>query len=136
MRFPVLPGTAVHGGVFFGKVSDDQYTFSSVNNKTGGYHMLLRGNGDFQLYTHTAGVTTGTQLATVNAGTILANTVYSFEVEVNATQVIARALDTPTVRTLTVSDTTYRGKYWGIHNGSLTDPTTIPRFRTGVIVQT
>lgn len=136
MRYPLLPATGVHGGIFFGKASDDQYTFSSTNNKTGGYHVLLRGNGDFQIYTHTAGVASGTQLANINAGTILANTVYSFEVEINATQVIARALDTPTVRTLTVSDTTYRGRYWGIHNGSITDATTIPRFRTGVIVQT
>lgn len=128
MKYRTVPGSALHAGTFFGKASDDKYQFSQAN-ASGGYHFLLRGNGDMQLYTHTAGVGPGTQLDTINVGTLVADTWYSFEIDVTPSQVIVRALNTPTVVTRTVNNTTYRGLYFGIHNGSLTDSNTIPRFR-------
>lgn len=135
MKYRTVPGATLHAGLFFGKTSDDKYVFSSTSNVSGGYHWLLRGNGDMQLYTHTAGVASGTQLDTTNVDTLVADTWYSFEIDVTPTQVIVRALNTPTVVTRTVNNTAHRGLYFGIHNGSLTDSNTIPRFRDLSITQ-
>jgi glycerophosphoryl diester phosphodiesterase len=133
MMYPVLPTSTLHSGFYFGKASDDMYTFSSTSNVTSGYHSAFRGNGDMQLYTHTAGVATGTQLNTVSTATPIAGTWMTFEIEVNPTQVILRRTDGTPV-TLTTATTTFRGGYFGFHNGSLTDITSCPRFRNITVV--
>lgn len=133
MMFPVVPASSLHAGIYFGKAADDMYTFSSTANTSGGYHMLLRGAGDMQFYKHAAGVASGTQLDTVLTATPVAGGWMSFEAEVNATQVVLRRIDgTAVVRT--VANTDFRGGYFGLHNGSLTDTTTAPRWRNVKVV--
>ncbi|WP_225794801.1 glycerophosphodiester phosphodiesterase [Streptomyces aculeolatus] len=118
MKWDTVPAASQHSGVAFGKASDDKYQFSTAN-ASGGYHALIRGNGDIQLYTHTAGVTTGTQLGTLATVAPVASTPMTFEIEVTSTQVILRRTDVgPYV--LTVNNTAYRGRYWHVTNGSVT----------------
>lgn len=104
MKYKVPPGPTVHGGYYFGKASDDPYRFTTANT-SGGYHVVMRASGDMQLYRHTVGVTTGTQIGST----------------------IATAAP--------VADITYRGGYHGLSNGSITDLTTRPFWRNLVITQ-
>jgi glycerophosphoryl diester phosphodiesterase len=135
MMFPILPAVAEHAGIAFGKVSDDVYTFGSAN-KTGGYHVLLRGDGDLQLYTHTAGVGSGTQIGSSNVSVPdpanpVAGVWMSFNVVVTPTNITVNRTDV--AKTFTVADTTYRGGYIHLLAGNVADATKTARFRNVVI---
>lgn len=124
MKWDTVPAASQHSGVAFGKASDDKYQFS-VANASGGYHALVRGSGDIQLYTHTAGVTTGTQLGTLATVAPAAGVYMTFEIEVTATQVILRRTDVGPY-TLTVNNVTHRGRYWHVTVGSVNSLTNKP----------
>lgn len=135
MKWDSLPGATDHAGIVFGKVSDDEYQFGSPN-KTGGYHLLVRGDGDFQLYTHTAGVATGTNLA--NIGNTLpapvAGVWMTFEVNVTATHVICTRTDSTPDVVINQADTTYRGGYFHLVGGNTSDNTKTAHFRNVEVV--
>ncbi|CAH9419510.1 hypothetical protein SGL43_06565 [Streptomyces globisporus] len=135
MKYKVLPGATVHGGYYFGKASDDPYRFTTAN-ATGGYHLVMRASGDMQLYRHTSGVTTGTQIGSTIATTApVADTAMSFQIDVTPTTVEARRTDGTGWTTGPIADTTYRGGYHGLSNGSITDLATRPYWRNLIITQ-
>ncbi|WP_097932531.1 MULTISPECIES: glycerophosphodiester phosphodiesterase [unclassified Streptomyces] len=136
MKFKVLPGTSTfHSGIYFGKQSDDPYRFSTAN-ATGGYHLVMRANGQMQLNKHTAGSTSGTTLGSVVATTApVADTAMSFQVDVTSTTVEVRRTDGVGWTTGALADTTYRGGYFGLSNGSITDVATRPYWRNLVVTQ-
>ncbi|MFD3740465.1 glycerophosphodiester phosphodiesterase [Streptomyces sp. NPDC058629] len=135
MKFKVLPSSTLHGGIYFGKLSDDAYRFSQ-SNATGGYHLVMRANGQMQLNRHTAGVTSGTTLGSAVSTTApVADTAMSFEVDVTPTTVEVRRTDGVGWTTGALADTTYRGGYFGLSNGSITDVATRPYWRNLVVTQ-
>ncbi|MCX4606858.1 glycerophosphodiester phosphodiesterase [Streptomyces anulatus] len=135
MKYKVPPGSTVHGGYYFGKASDDPYRFTTANT-SGGYHVVMRASGDMQLYRHTAGVTTGTQIgSTIATAAPVADTAMSFQIDVTPTTVELRRTDGTGWTTGPIADTTYRGGYHGLSNGSITDLTTRPFWRNLVITQ-
>ncbi|WP_327335841.1 glycerophosphodiester phosphodiesterase [Streptomyces sp. NBC_01324] len=135
MKHKVLPASTLHGGFYFGKVGDDAYRFGT-SNTTGGYHMVLRASGDMQLYRHTAGSTTGTQIgSTIATAAPVADTAMSFQINVTPTTVELKRTDGAGWTTGAIADTTYRGGYCGLSNGSVTDVTTRPYWRRLVITQ-
>lgn len=126
MTWDTIPGTNLHSGIAFAKPDDEQYVFSGANS-TGGYHVVLRNNGTLQLYRHDAGVTTGVQLATAGTETPVAGVPMTFEVEVTATDITVTRTDVGPY-SINSSDTTYRGRYWHLSPGSVTDLNTTPYF--------
>lgn len=135
MKYKVLPASTVHGGFYFGKASDDPYRFGTANT-SGGYHVVMRASGDMQLYRHTAGVTAGTQIGSTIATTApVADTAMSFQIDVTPTTVELRRTDSTGWTTGPIADTTYRGGYHGLSNGSITDLATRPHWRNLVITQ-
>ncbi|MFJ6316096.1 glycerophosphodiester phosphodiesterase [Streptomyces californicus] len=135
MKFKVLPSSTLHGGIYFGKQSDDPYRFSQ-SNVTGGYHLVMRANGQMQLNKHTAGTTSGTTMGSVIATTApTADGVMSFQVDVTPTTVEVRRTDGTGWTTGALADTTYRGGYFGLSNGSITDVATRPYWRNLVVTQ-
>ncbi|MEV6791237.1 glycerophosphodiester phosphodiesterase family protein [Streptomyces sp. NPDC051320] len=128
MKWDTLPAATLHSDVAFCKASDDSFQFSGPNNASGGYHMVLRGNGDMQLYKHAAGVVSGTQLGSVATEAPVASTDMTFEIEVSPTQVILRRTDVGPY-TLTVANTDFRGQYWHLSNGSVTSLATQPKWK-------
>lgn len=128
MMWDGLPGATQHSGIAFGKVDDSKYAFNSAN-ATGGYHMLLRGNGDMQLYTHTAGVTSGTQLGTTATAAPTAGAWMTFELQVTPTQLILTRTDVEPDVTLTVTNSTYRGGYLHVSTGSVDNLANKPHWR-------
>ncbi|MFB7222366.1 glycerophosphodiester phosphodiesterase family protein [Streptomyces sp. NPDC056227] len=135
MKYKVLPAATIHGGVYFGKAADDVYRFGT-SNTTGGYHVVMRGSGDMQLYRHTAGSTTGTQIgATITTTAPVADGAMSFQIDVTPTTVELRRTDGTGWTTGPIADTTYRGGYLGLSNGSITDLNTRPYWRNLVITQ-
>ncbi|MFI5739200.1 glycerophosphodiester phosphodiesterase [Streptomyces anulatus] len=135
MKFKVLPSATLHGGIYFGKQSDDPYRFSQ-SNVTGGYHLVMRANGQMQLNKHTAGVTSGTTMGSVIATTApVADAAMSFQLDVTPTTVEVRRTDGAGWTTGALADTTYRGLYFGLSNGSITDVTTRPFWRNLVVTQ-
>ncbi|MFE9461730.1 glycerophosphodiester phosphodiesterase [Streptomyces californicus] len=135
MKYKVLPGATVHGGFYFGKTADDPYRFGTANT-TGGYHVVMRASGDMQLYRHTAGVTAGTQVGSTIATTApVADSPMSFQINVTPTTVELRRTDSTGWTTGAIADTTYRGGYAGLSNGSITDLATRPFWRNLVITQ-
>jgi glycerophosphoryl diester phosphodiesterase len=135
MKFKVLPAATLHGGIYFGKASDDPYRFSQAN-ATGGYHLVMRANGQLQLNKHTAGVTAGTTMGTAIQTTApVADAAMSFQVDVTPTTVEVRRTDGAGWTTGALADTTYRGLYFGLSNGSITDAATRPYWRNLSVTQ-
>ncbi|MFF4338070.1 glycerophosphodiester phosphodiesterase [[Kitasatospora] papulosa] len=135
MKYKVLPAATVHGGFYFGKASDDVYRFGTANT-TGGYHLVMRASGDMQLYRHTAGVTAGTQIgSTIATAAPVADTAMSFQIDVTPTTVELRRTDGAGWTTGPIADTTYRGGYIGLSNGSITDLATRPFWRNLLVTQ-
>lgn len=135
MMWPVLPTGTLHAGLYFGAADDAKHTFNLAND-TASYRMELRPNsGAMQLYTVASGATGGVQVGSdvTTSGALVAAAWYSYEIEVNATQVILRRTDS-TGWSGTFANTAFRGGYLGIHTGSLTDVLTIPRYRNFKIV--
>lgn len=135
MMYPVIPAASFHAGVAFGKVSDDEYQFGSAN-KTGGYHVLIREDGDMQLYTHAPLSGSGTQIGAANIGAgspnnPVAGTWMKFEIEVTATNVIFRRMDVAPVlaQEVNVANVAYRGGYFHLLAGNTTNPAAIAHFR-------
>jgi glycerophosphoryl diester phosphodiesterase len=133
MMYETAPVSTEHAGIAFGKVSDDIYRFSQANT-SGGYHMAIRGNGDMQLYTHTAGVTAGTQLGTtVATAAPTAGGWMSFTIQVTPTQIILTRTD-GTPASITVSNTAFRGGYFHLSTGSISTTATKPHWRNVSVV--
>ncbi|KQX27684.1 glycerophosphodiester phosphodiesterase [Streptomyces sp. Root63] len=135
MKYKTLPAATVHGGFYFGKVTDDGYRFSTAN-ASGGYHVVMRASGDMQLYRHTAGSTTGTQIgSTITTTAPIADTAMSFQINVTPTTVELKRTDGVGWTTGPLADATYRGGYLGLSNGSVTDLATRPYWRNLIITQ-
>ncbi|MDP5310398.1 glycerophosphodiester phosphodiesterase [Streptomyces poriferorum] len=136
MRFEGIPAlTTEHAGVYFGKASDDAYRFGTAN-ATGGYHVVMRANGQLQLNRHTAGVTTGTTIGGIQpTDAVVANQAMSFQIDVTPTTVELRRTDGTGWTTGPIADTTYRGGYFGLSNGGITNLATKPHWRNLVITQ-
>lgn len=135
MMYPVLPAASFHAGLAFGKVSDDEFQFGSAN-KTGGYHALIRDDGDMQIYTHAPLTGSGTQIGAANVGAgspnnPVAGTWMKFELEVTATNVIFRRMDIAPVlaQEVNVANTAFRGGYFHILAGNTTNAAAIAHFR-------
>lgn len=128
MMFEGVPPSTQHAGIAFGKPDDSKYQFNTANS-SGGYHIVFRGNGDMQLYTHTAGITSGTQLGTVATAAPTAGQWMTFEIDVTATQVIVRRTDVDPDVTLTVDNIAYRGGYVHLSTGSVDSLANKPHWR-------
>lgn len=130
MYWPVLPTGTLHAGLYFGAANDAKHVFG-VANATGCYRMEIRPNsGAMQLYTVASGATSGVQVGSdvTTSGALSAATWYSYAIDVTATTVKLARTDS-TGWSFTFSTSAYSGDYLGIHNGSLTDTATLPRYR-------
>ncbi|MGW5928092.1 glycerophosphodiester phosphodiesterase family protein [Streptomyces anulatus] len=129
MKYKIVPTATTHGGYYFGKAADDPYRFSTAN-ASGGYHVVMRGGGDMELYRHTAGSTSGTRLgAIIPTAPPVADMAMHFEILVTPSTVELRRTDGTGWTTGPIADTTYRGGYHGLSNGSTTDLTARPWWR-------
>ncbi|CAM5264493.1 glycerophosphodiester phosphodiesterase [Streptomyces badius] len=126
----------VHGGLYFGKASDDPYEFNTIN-PSAGYHLILRHNGVLRLYRHVTTQTGGIQLG---AGDILtdapvAGQSMTIQIDVTPTTIEARRLGNPIWTTGPIADASYRGGYFGLSNGSISDTAARPHWRNLIITQ-
>ncbi|WP_063886224.1 MULTISPECIES: glycerophosphodiester phosphodiesterase [unclassified Streptomyces] len=128
MKYEGTIPTNEHAGVAFGKADDSTYLFNTANS-AGGYHMVFRGSGSLELYSHTAGVTSGTSLATAASAAPVANQWMSFRVDVTPALVsITRTDVTPNV-TVSSTNGTYRGGYVHVSGGNVGLIGNRPRWR-------
>lgn len=131
MYWPVLPVGTLHAGIYFAETDDTKHKFNDTGNAAMCYRFEIRPNsGVMQLYTVTPGVAAGTQIGAdvPTSGALSAATWYSYRAEVTATTVTLKRTDGAGWSGL-FTDSFVRGFYLGIHNGSLTDTATIPRYR-------
>jgi glycerophosphoryl diester phosphodiesterase len=134
MKFEAAPASTEHAGVAFGKLADDPYLFGTAN-PSGGYHMVLRGSGDMQLFSHAADSTTGTQLgSTVATPAPVAGQWMTFQIDVTPTQVILRRTDPEPDLEVVSGNTDYRGTYVHLSAGSVSTLTSRPRWKDFSIV--
>lgn len=120
---------ALHGGLYLGKAADDVYEFS-VLNATAGYHWLIRQNGFMRFSRHVVGQTGGITIgADVQTDPPVAGQSMSFQIDITPTTVESRRLGNPLWTTGVVADTTNRGGYFGLSNGSITDVAVRPFWR-------
>ncbi len=111
MRWAVLPtDLTTHGDFIFGQADDVKYTHQSTAN-TSGYHVVFRANGQLQLFTHTNGVSTGTQIgSTIATTTPVAGTWMTFSLTVTPTNVSVQRVDDASAP-ISVANTFARGGY-------------------------
>lgn len=127
---------AVHGGLYLGKASDDPYEFNTIN-PSNGYHLILRHNGVLRLYRHVTTQTGGIQLGAVDTATDapVAGQSMTIQVDVTPTTIEARRLGNAAWITGPIADTSYRGGYFGLSNGSISDTAARPFWRNLVVTQ-
>ena len=124
MRWNTLPASTEHSDVYFGHTSDEPYAHQATTNKNG-YHFVFRGSGSLELFTHTAGVSSGTSLGSAATTAPASGAWMTFQIDVTPTQVIVRRTDVgPT--SVTANDTSRRGGYFGLASGSSSQA---PQFR-------
>ncbi|WP_228994312.1 glycerophosphodiester phosphodiesterase [Streptomyces sp. DH8] len=126
----------VHGGLYLGKASDDPYEFNTLN-PSNGYHLILRHNGVLRLYRHVTTQTGGIQLGAADVGTDapVAGQSMTIQIDVTPTTIEARRLGNPLWTTGPIADVSYRGGYFGLSNGSISDTAVRPFWRNLVITQ-
>ncbi|WP_405506298.1 glycerophosphodiester phosphodiesterase [Streptomyces cyaneofuscatus] len=137
MKYDQLSGDlAVHGGLYLGKASDDVYEFSTLNASPG-YHLILRQNGVLRLYRHLTTQTGGVALGGGDIATdaVVAGQSMTIQVDVTPTTIEARRLGNAAWTTGPIADTTHRGGYFGLSNGSITDTAVRPFWRNLAITQ-
>jgi glycerophosphoryl diester phosphodiesterase len=136
MQFPVLPSGTLHAGITLSCADDSKHTWNATSNTVGSYQVrIVPTTGAMRLYKVTAGVATALQIGSDLTTTAMTAGAYaSFECEVNPTGIVMRRTDSTGWTSPTIVDTTNRGQYFHIQNGSLTDPTTIPRFKNMQVV--
>jgi len=111
-----LPLSTEHSDVYFGHTSDEPYAHQATTNKDG-YHFVFRGSGSLELFTHSAGVSTGTSLGSASTTAPASGAWMTFQIDVTPTQVMVRRTDVgPT--TVTANNTSRRGGYFGLASGS------------------
>ena len=116
MRWTTLPLSTEHSDVYFGHTSDEPYAHQATTNKNG-YHFVFRGSGSLELFTHTAGVSSGTSLGSASTTAPASGAWMTFQIDVTPTQVMVRRTDVgPT--TVTANNTSRRGGYFGLASGS------------------
>ncbi|MDP9953189.1 MULTISPECIES: glycerophosphodiester phosphodiesterase [Streptomyces] len=126
----------VHGGLYFAKGSDDPYEFNTIN-PSAGYHLILRHNGILRLYRHVTTQTGGIQLGAADIPTDapVAGQSMAIQIDVTPTTIEARRLGNAAWTTGPINDTTNRGGYFGLSNGSISDTAVRPFWRNLVITQ-
>ncbi|WP_411096007.1 glycerophosphodiester phosphodiesterase [Streptomyces sp. 020-2-3H-GM] len=126
----------VHGGLYFAKASDDPYEFNTIN-PTAGYHLILRHNGILRLYRHVTTQTGGIQLGAADIATDapVAGQSMTIQIDVTPTTIEARRLGNAAWTTGPIADTTNRGGYFGLSNGSISDTAARPHWRNLMITQ-
>lgn len=127
---------AVHGGLYLGKASDDPYEFNTIN-PSAGYHLILRHNGVLRLYRHVTTQTGGIQLGAADIATDapVAGQSMTIQVDVTPTTIEARRLGNAAWTTGPIADVSYRGGYFGLSNGSISDTAARPHWRNLAITQ-
>lgn len=118
MRWVTPPvDTTTHGDFIFGQTDDTRYTHQSTSN-VGGYHTVMRANGQLQLFRHDPGSSTGTQLGMTSTTTAaVAGTWMTFTLTVTPTGITLQRTDDASAQ-ITTTSTTYRGGYLHIAAGS------------------
>ncbi|MFJ6487133.1 glycerophosphodiester phosphodiesterase [Streptomyces californicus] len=126
----------VHGGLYFAKGSDDPYEFNTIN-PSAGYHLILRHNGILRLYRHVTTQTGGIQLGAADIPTDapVAGQSMTIQIDVTPTTIEARRLGNAAWTTGPIADTTNRGGYFGLSNGSISDTAARPFWRNLAITQ-
>ncbi|KAF4408650.1 glycerophosphodiester phosphodiesterase [Streptomyces lycii] len=116
----------LHADVAICRERDDPWSFFNANNtysaftSAGGYHCLVRRSGVIQIYSHVRGSTSGTQLATMDiaaATAPVAGVPMTFTIEVAPGAITFSRTDV--AYSVSTTNTTYRGRYWHISNGSI-----------------
>lgn len=127
MVWDTVPGSTIHAGVAFARTDDSKYQFSTAN-AVGGYHVAVRGNGTLQIYRHDPGVTTGVKLAENLVVTQpVAGHVMTFVITVSPSTITFQRTDVADAA-ISANDTTYRGEYQHLSNGSTSTSATKPFF--------
>jgi len=118
MRWAALPGDlTTHGDFIFGHADDVRYTHQSTSN-TGGYHVVMRANGQLQLFRHDPGSGTGTQLGLTQAtSAAVAGAWITLSIVVTPTSITLQRTDEVTTP-ITTTNTQYRGGYLHLAAGS------------------
>jgi glycerophosphoryl diester phosphodiesterase len=130
MRWAVLPGSTLHSDLIFGHADDSPYQHQVATN-VNGYHLVVRQNGQVQLFTHTTGTTTGVQIgSTLTTTAPVAGAWLTFTVQVTPTQIVITRTDDVGPPSVTVTHSLYRGGYLHLATGNSDQS---PAFRDVVI---
>lgn len=117
MKWVTLPTATTWSGIAFGHVEDEEYKTQGTNNQDG-YHAFLRANGQLQLFTHTNGTGTGTQIGgTVATAAPVANTWIPLRVIITPTNVSVQRMDDASAP-ISVANTFVRGGYFHLIQGT------------------
>ena len=135
MKYDALPVPTTNSLVIaFGKIDDQNYQYALATNPTGGYHLLMRANGAMQLYTHAAGSATQTQIGAPLTTAALDTVNWSkVRVKVTPTTVEFQRMDGTPSAIITVSDTSYRGKYFSLNRTHSASDGSFVRFRNVIV---
>lgn len=139
MKWPVLPPVSTQvSGVAVCRPDDTAYVFTASTNTVGGYHCLIRQNGELVMNRHDPGTGTSTTVANGTPPTTggfqppVADTYMTFRIEVRPTSLTFVRTDITPEFSITSSAAvaqTYRGPYMHLVSGNVTQDSSTPHWR-------
>ena len=140
MKWPVIPPVSTQvSGVAICRPDDSSYVFTASNNSVGGYHCVVRANGELVLNRHDPGTATSTAVANGTPPTTsgfqppVADTYMSFRIEVRPTSLTFVRTDISPEFSITSSAAaaqTYRGPYMHLMTGNVTQTSSTPHWKS------
>jgi glycerophosphoryl diester phosphodiesterase len=129
-KYDTVPAATLGSGIAFSKPDDQRYQFQLAGNPSGGYHTLLRQNGQLQLYSHIAGSASGTQLGSTIATAVLNNTDWAkIRVRVDSNGIQLQRMDGTPSTVITSTDSVNRGSYFHLSRNHAAATNETVRFR-------
>lgn len=129
MKWDTLPAASLHSDFVFADTADTRYQFGAADNTSGGYHFVFRGNGDMQLYRHDPNVASGVSLGSLATVQPVAGQWMTFTIEVGPEFITVTRTDIEPDIQFVADDTTYRGGYLQLSQGSVNSLACVPHWR-------
>ncbi|MHA7155258.1 glycerophosphodiester phosphodiesterase [Arthrobacter sp. TMN-50] len=113
MRWPdSLPRDGDHAGLAFGQRDDSVYRVREVS-ASGGYHLVVRGDGELVIFGRVANEINGYELGRMTTAPPVVGEWMSFRIDVSDQTIQCARLDVQE-RTMTVATDVYRGGYFSL----------------------
>lgn len=120
-----VPADYEHAGIAFGQENDASYVVREASTANG-YHVVLRGSGSLELFSRQATLVSGKLVGQVQTSQPRAGSWMRFRIQLSGSKITVERIDGAGWR-FSVSDNTFRGRYFSLNQNYDKGPSTLFR---------